>query len=111
MRIDWYPSHPHKKVISIAKRLHSHLLAKSQGANKSDQERKLFKACLRFISALYLNHYSVNKADSVSTYKSLKHFSSNKSDKSKINYPARALLEAHKTLLQLDWVVVNGLFI
>jgi hypothetical protein len=40
----------------------------------------------------------------VSTYKSPKHFSSNKSDKSKINYPARAFLEVHNTLLQLNWI-------
>ena len=104
MRIDWYPSYPHVKVINIAKQLSSHLPIKSQGANRSDREQKLFKVCLQFISALYLNHHCINKADSVSTYKSPKHFSSNKSDKSKINYPARALLEVHKTLLQLNWI-------
>ena len=36
MRIDWYPSYPHEKVISIAEQLYSYLLVKSQGANKSD---------------------------------------------------------------------------
>jgi hypothetical protein len=83
MRIDWYPSHPHEKVADIAKQLYSHLPVKSQGASKSDREQKLFRACLQFISALYLNYHSDNKADSVNTYKSPKHFSSNKSDKSK----------------------------
>jgi hypothetical protein len=111
MRIDWYPSHPHEKVADIAKQLYSHLPVKSQGASKSDREQKLFRACLQFISALYLNYHSVNKTNSVSTYKSPKHFSLNKSDKGKINYPARAFLEVHKTLLQLNWVGVNGLLI
>jgi hypothetical protein len=104
MRIDWYPPYPHEKVTSIAKQLYSHLLVKSQGANKSDREQKLFRVCLQFISALYLNHHSINKASSVSTYKSPKHFSSNESDKGKINYPARAFLEVHRALLQLGWI-------
>jgi hypothetical protein len=56
MRIDWYPSYPHEKVVSIAKQLYSHLPVKTQGANKSDREARLFKVCLQFISALYLNH-------------------------------------------------------
>jgi hypothetical protein len=98
-------------VADIAKQLYSHLPVKSQGASKSDREQKLFRACLQFISALYLNYHSVNKTNSVSTYKSPKHFSLNKSDKGKINYPARAFLKVHKTLLQLNWVGVNGLLI
>jgi hypothetical protein len=104
MRVDWYPSYPHEKVVSIAKQLYSHLPVKTQGTNKSNRETRLFKVCLQFISALYLNHHSINKTDLISTYKSPKHFSSSKSDKSKINYPARAFLEVHETLLQLNWI-------
>lgn len=104
MRIDWYPSYPHPKVISIARQLFSHVPLKTKGVNKQERDSKLNSICMQFISALYLNHHQTNKNNPVTTYLSPKHFNYKKPEAAKLPYPHGAYLDVYNTLLNLKWV-------
>jgi hypothetical protein len=49
MRIDWYTSYPHEKVVGIAKQLYRHLPVKSQGATNQTEKQGFSK----YVCGLY----------------------------------------------------------
>jgi hypothetical protein len=103
MRIDWYPAYPHPKVISIAIQLFSHTPVKTKGVNKQERDSKPNSICMRFISALHLNHHQADKSNPVAAYLSPKHFNYKNPETAKLPYPHGVYLDAYNTPLNLKW--------